>query len=66
MDHREERSSFHSNFHSIGSGDNSRLLCILVEGDPTLGKCCWGCPTGWRTVQRVVGQEERRRRKGYK
>lgn len=38
MDYREERSSFHSNFHSISSSHNSYLLCVLVEGNPSLGK----------------------------
>ncbi|KAG4147783.1 hypothetical protein ERO13_D05G244800v2 [Gossypium hirsutum] len=55
MDYREERSSFHSNLHSISSSHNSNLLCILVEGNPSLGKCCRGCPTGWWSLQCVVG-----------
>ncbi|EOY16716.1 Nodulin MtN21 /EamA-like transporter family protein isoform 2 [Theobroma cacao] len=42
LDYREERSSFHSNFYSISSCNNSHLLCIPVEGNPSLGKSIGG------------------------
>ncbi|KAJ6730626.1 hypothetical protein OIU85_021425 [Salix viminalis] len=56
----EERTGFHVNVHSVSTDYNSNFLSILVERNPSLGKCWWRCfVDGWALLC-IMGQEQRR------